>query len=1049
MAKIRLSHQSYEKHDCVEIPKNTKITPDIFEYLKKRTLRAQEKNKKLLITLPGNTAVSKRSMKEFLQFFQQSREYLFIPQEALKWGRIWDNIISDDLVTTDMDKALAWLADESFLTPKIVRRELGNVAYIKFSGHVANASKHAAKKIAQTLEEIKPSGRILEEANVFDTGICNSWVPISGALVLDIADVFILNQRFLGAITEALEEYNLSVSSKGIFFVTSGLFQSWQLKQILKGQTINEIGNMIRVISSRERDNDSKIRNELAAITSASQKNDPPQPLFLHTVQGHELALKTIDYFSPDLVIVDEISEATAIKQNVLKSRGEKINHIIPATDPGLRILSPQMITKGYDYDLFAEYVMSRYLHNRGKPNETYIYYLKTDADHMRKVSMFLGGELSHVIDEELEQVIEHLPQCETQPDAQGSFTVALLEKQFLKFQVDLQFTVAGFSQLLSHYPTLFTKHKDSLTTSVRLYLKAAQISQPIQAKLHLAENLNEFSITEENINIEIRVQDTRNMLTFKATPHEGLEKRFKTLFTLLNGSDIFDSLPDKELFIELVSLLWENYQASMYRTQGFTISLISENDGSFQLEVFQSKQNKAILNGKIIDGKRQLRFSGNTLHHPQAQKRLLKMISLYFNSGENDPTENTWRFACFEAMTQVLANGSQNQSLSFDFQVQEPRWAAVVMCDSVAPNIIADRSQKMFNEGADLVKVGDNGRQVTLVRKPDPKETEISGFESLQSELDNLQENAILEKVENVKSQEAEERSLKLQKTYEEALKAYNQKYGGMDDEDDIQATGRVSRPKTLEESARVKVIRRRKMPKGELDKRRKKIRMYVAIAASVFLVAAILFVSVSFSGRSSGEGSSLVVKSIDKMTDAELAEMYAKEKKDKPQTNSNNRPQKDNKKRDPDPHTQLVKNTCRALYVADAPEQELLNSLLKDLFFALRTSSESADTHNLMARLFWYKVHLDTEGIFPDNWKKSWRKEARLHFEKAREIYRKDTIKSDISLRIRTWMPEYYIYESNNPDKDKSKKSIFYAKYENYSEALKDIDLLTSQLR
>ncbi|WP_372371507.1 hypothetical protein [Candidatus Uabimicrobium sp. HlEnr_7] len=1039
MAKIRLSHQSYEKYDCIEIPKNTKITPDIFEYLKKRTVRAQEKNKKIFITLPGNSTLSKRSTDEFSKFFQQYKECLFIPQEALKWGRIWNNIIDEDLSTTDMDKALAWLADESFLTPRIVRRELGNVAYIKFSGHVANASKHAAKKIVNTLEEIKPSGRILETANLFDTGISNSWVPISSALVLDIADVFILNQRFMSAITEALEEYNLSVSSKGIYFVTSGLFQSWQLKHILKGQTINEIGNIIRVVSSRETNHESKIQAEITAITSASQKNAPPKPLFIHKVQGHEHALKTIDYFSPDLVIVDEISEATAIKQNVLKSRGEKINHIIPAADPGLRILSPQMITKGYDYELFAEYVMSRYLHNRGKPNETYIYYLNTDPDHMRKVSMFLGGELSHVLNDDLQQIIEHLPKCETQSDAQGSFTIALLEKQFLKFEVNLHFTTSGFGQLLSQYTTLFPKHSDSLTTSIRLYLRAAQMKQPIHTKLHLAESFNEFSVKEDDIDIDVRIQDNRNMLTFKAKPHDGLEKRFKTLFTLLNGSDIFDSLPDKELFIELVSLLWESYQASMYRTQGFTISLISENDGSFQLEVFQSKQNKAILKGSIVDGKRNLRFSGNTVHHPQGQKRLLKMISLYFNSGKNDPTENTWRFACFEAMTQVLANGSQNQSLSFDFQIQEPRWAAVLMCDSTAPNNIGERSQKMFNDGADIVKVGDNGRQVTLVRKPEAQEQDgMLGFENLQSELDNLQENAILEKVENVKTKEAEERSIKLQKTYEEALKAYNQKYGGMDD-DELQNTGKTHRPKTLEESARVKVIRKRQMPKGEVDKRRKKIRMYSAVGVTVMLIAFILFVSVSFSGRSSGGGKSLVIKNYDSMSDEEI-EIYLAEKK-------KNRITKDpvpvvTKKLEKDPHSALIRIVSQKMYLAKAPSQTLLNSLLKKLYFALKENAQSADAHNLAARLFWYKIHLDKENIFPQSWKKSWRKEARNYFEKAKDIYRKNNIESTMSLRIRIWMPEYYIYESNN------KKNTRYSTYKNYKEALQDLELLTSQL-
>ena len=1031
MSTIRLSHQSYEKYDCVEIPKGTKITPDIFNYLKKRVASAKEKKKKLLITLPGNSDVSKRSSEEFIKFFQQHNDCLFIPQEALKWGKIWKKIVENDLSSTDMDKAVAWLTDSSFLTPKIVRREFGSVIYIKFSGHVAHASKHASQKIVQSLEEVKPSGRILEEADVYDTGIATTWVPVANALVLDIADVFMLNRKFLAAIAEGLKEFNLTVSSKGIYFVTSGLFQSWYLKQILKGQEIHEIGNIIRVISSRSTYDEEKIKSELIPITAASQKNDPPVHLILHKVQGHDKALKTIEYFSPDLVIVDEISEATALKQNVLKSRKEKINHIIPAADPGLRILSPQMITKGYDYKLFAQYVLSRYLNNRGKPNETYIYYLSTDADHMQKVSMFLGGELSHVMNENMQSMIEYLPQCETKAQAQGSFTASLLETQLLKFAIDLHFTTRGFSDLISKYSTLFAEHKDSLSTSIRLYLRAAQFTQSVHARLHLVEGFNEFEIREENISIDMRIQNNRNMLTFKAKPHEGLEKRFKTLFTLLNGSDIFDVLPDKELFIELVSLLWENYQASMYRTQGFTISLISNDDGSFQLEVFQSKQNKAILKGSFVDGKRHLKFSGNSLHHPQSQRRLLKMISLYFNSGSGDATENQWRFACFEAMAQVLANGSQNQSILFDLQIQEPRWSAVFVCDSKAINAINDRSQKTLNDGADIVNIDENGRQVSLIRKPTPQEQQGNlTIGNIQTELDGLQENAILEKVENVKTKEAAERSVKLQQTYEEALKAYNQRYGGVED-DESAATGKVSRPKTIEEATRTKHLARKRMPKGELDKQRKKIRKYTTLAVGAFFLLFILLLTVNFSGRSDKKNPGLITEDYSNLSEEQLQKKFKLDKA----------PPKEKKDLPRDEARKLVRQITRELYIANAPSQDLLNSLIKKLYFSRDKYPDSGDIHNLMGRLYFYKIRLDTDGVFAKSWKQKWRKEASKHFSEAKTLYYKDKVQPTISLSVRSWMPESYIYK-------KEKGGLDFVEYKSNREASNDVELLMSKL-
>lgn len=1037
MSTIRLSHQSYEKYDCVEIPKNTKITPDIFSYLQKRVMIAKEKNKKILITLPGNANVSKRSIDEFIEFFQKHNDCIFIPQEALKWGKIWEKIVENDISSTDMDKAIAWLADQSYLTPKIIRREFGSVTYIKFSGHVAHASKHASKKIIECLKETKPLGRILEDADVYDNGAITTWMPVSGALILDIADAFMLNQKFLAAIAEGLQEYNLNVSSKGIYFVTSGLFQSWYLKKILKGQEIHEIGNIIRVISSRVRDEDDKIKSELTSITTESQENSPPIHLILHKVQGHDEALKTINFFSPDLVIVDEISEATTLKQNVLKSRREKINHIIPAADPGLRILSPQMITKGYDYKLFAQYVISRYLHNRGKPNETYIYYLNTDAEHMRKISMFLGGELSHVLNDNLQNIIEFLPECETKSQAQGSFTASLLETQFLKFKIDLHLTPKGFSKFLSKYQTLFTDHKDSLSTSVRLYLRAAQISESVHTKLHLIEGFNEFKIEEENISIDMRINNSRNMLTFKAKPHDGLEKRFKTLFTLLNGSDIFDALPDKELFIELVSLLWENYQASMYRTQGFTISLISNDDGSFQLEVFQSKQNKAILKGQVIDGERHIKFTGNTLHHPQSQRRLLKMMSLYFNSNKQDPKENTWRFACFEAMAQVVANGSQNQSLIFDFQMQGPRYSAIFLCDSTAVNVINERSNKMFHDGADIVDIGDNGRQVTLILNPTPEEQKGQlDVQDLQIELDGLQENAILEKVEDVKSKEAKERSEKLQKTYDEALKAYNSKYGGMED-DDSAVTGEIARPKTIEEATRANsrsALRRRTLPKGDLEKQRKKIRKYSFIAIATFLIPCILLVTVNFSGNDNKEKVSLRIKNMDQLSDEQIAKLYSKKPKVKPN--------KKIKKLPKDVAQKIIKNVCKDLYLANTPSPGMLNSLLKKLHFSIKKYPESGDIHNLMGRLYWYKIKLDQGDNFAVSWKKRWKREAGEHFDKAKILYSKNKVQPTILLYIMTWMPEKYFYKQG-------KKNAEYTKYKDNKSAIEDIKFLISKMR
>ena len=131
-------------------------------------------------------------------------------------------------------------------------------------------------------------------------------------------------------------------------------------------------------------------------------------------------------------------------------------------------------------------------------------------------------------------------------------------------------------------------------------------------------------------------------------------------------------------------------------------------------------------------------------------------------------------------------------------------------------------------------------------------------------------------------------------------------------------------------------------------------------------------------------------------------------------------------------------VKKISRVFNSYYQKSPRILNDLLRFLHKTLQNPNmkESPDIHNLIGRLYWYKIHLDQKRKFYSlEWRKKWAREAKKAWEKAKIYYQKHGC-SSIRYRIQKWMPE---------NRSNKKSEIF---YQNKKQAIDDMNLLLAKI-
>ncbi|NUM34708.1 MAG: hypothetical protein HUU50_09200 [Candidatus Brocadiae bacterium] len=1013
--------QNYDDYIYLEIPKEIPLDAEQIKKLQAIAGEAKGQSKKIVFSPPTNFKIATKDQSSFLNALKKDLgdKILFVPQEGLQWSKSWNKFFELGFPLVEKHKGILWATGKG-MHRQIQTLELGKTLYLQCSGNMN--IKDFSVELDKALERLPESCKIQTVPVSISLGNVSVWSYLEGALIIDIANVFVLNKGFFQALTQSLQKKNLTPDSENIYFFTSGLFQSWLLKQGLETKSLHEISNIIHVMPDTDKQYNEIVASEVRALAKLSTKQSPPMVFLSYQVKGKEQSIRTIESFYPDIIITEEISDANYLKQHLPEDLAKRLYSITPSNDPGLLILSPEMISQGYDLSLYSEYLISRYRNNRGFPNDTYIYYMNAQAAYLKKVTAFFIMEFDYLLEQKQKDILGSLAECEPKGEKQGSFTISLLQDKILKLDMELPLSMQGASTLLSRYPQLFAHHYNELCSPLRLFLRSDPSLDMIQSSLHLVHDYNELSLKQEGFWLEARLQENHSVLTIKSNADKSLEKRCFSFFAILNGSDVFHRLPDKEIFISLISTLWENYQNDFkHQSQGFLITLTASAESS-EMKVFQSEINRLVFREEGKDEQTKVQMMATFPYHKGSQRALLKLISHLFTKNPQDFKENAWRFACFEAVPQIVANCTMEQNISLDLSIDGDRWCCIFSSSSKEKNTIADRSRKMFDSGAGKVHIAENGRSITLIRNPKPDDMEIVADkeeESLHQELESLQENTILQDLEDQKSKEAEERSLRLQKIYDKALSTYNKKYGFEENELEPSETQKPS-AKTLEQALKIKIMQRKQPDLSHIKKRRN---IMLGVGA-FFFVLLVGFLSYAFLGeiKPTNEGLFLV--------DTE-SPLFVPPASSGPQIAI---------ALPPGPAKDLVEEICQTINLGRTLDHDQINAMIKKLYFCEESFKACPDIYNLMGRLFWYKIHLDQyEKYFSSVLREQWKKESLLAFELALQKYRQNQFHSNFRIAISGWQAERRIYPENQNQ----------ISYSTNQEAMQDVEKIIEQIK
>lgn len=1022
MGKLGLVVHNLEHLSHFEVAKGSVFDGKLLKTLKLNIEKnCLQQDRRALICLPTNFEFRTNQYPVFFRFLHKhlADRVLFVPhKEFLPWSSGWQEIFKENFVITELDKSEEW-ARQQVTTAECQATNIGDTIYLKCRGALHQDVDKWRTSVDQALAKCQLPGKLLKNPLPISSNGGTCWSALKGGFIIDVGEIFCLDRNLLSVMKEHLESHHLSPASEGIYFITSGFLQNWMLAQMMPAANFHYGGNIVRVLPENQPLSQT-FEKEAFAIAQSSQEQPASPLLFTHQVAGAGNAAKAIRQFFPDIIITDEISAAGYLQSNLPAMFRHRTYHVTPAADPRVRIVSSQIITQGYDVKLFAEYLVSRYQNNRERPNDTCIYYFDAQPDSLKKVISLLLVDFAHILSEQHNKLLQSMLQCETQASEQGSFVISLLDEKMLDLKINLPFTASGGGQFMAHYGEFFPDHFSVLCEPLRLLLKGDTGSKTILGRLHVIQDFTEFVVQNASVRLESRLQPQQTSLTFQASQQEGVERQSLALISLLNGSDVFNRLADKEVLIELISLLWDNSKKS-HREQEqsqFLITLHASMQNT-ELKVLQGIHNKISLKQVQQQDNCELQLIGDTTHSPDAQKRLLKIISMFFMQSPQDPSENAWKFAVFEALSNVSARVIGDQVVSFDFKIVGTEKSAVLVSHAGDKVEISARSRKTMETGAERVIVSANGRQITLVKNPSSKEAEVPAEAptALQKELESLQHTKVMQEMENTKAKEAVVRNEKLRAIYDQALESYNKKFGDTPDQESEPPTR-----KTLEQAAQTKVVRATSLKSKEMAGRISRVLWPVVLVLVVIGSGVTWYL---FHKKIPPAKSGLLLEEANDRPRQQAAPVVATAPKQE------NLPV--------DPGAELVKEVMHS-FTAQEPSQDQLNEVLRKLHLQKERLTNSGDFHNLIGRMFWYKIYLDRNTkMFSKAWVIRWRDEAAKAWETARRQY-ENKQRPALQMALLPWMPEKTLSTGKE-------ESVVIIQYKSAQQAIADIDRLLQE--
>ena len=400
--------QKEEAYWYIEVPQGLTLNISMIKQLKDLFQQAINEKKKILLCLSPNFKIDKQFQKTFFTLLKEQlkNRLILVSREGVKWGDVWKDALDNGLPMASKDKAVRWALENS-KPGKITFIPLGKSVYIKCSGQ----AKHLRGKLTNAIERASNIANFKSKKNLQNRLIkfknFQTWSFIHNTIIFDFTDFVPLDYDFLEDFKKTLAKFKLNADHPRLYFVTCNIFNTWLLEQKL-GCDIKVVGNIVRVFSSNL-DATENMEQEGKHLRNACLQDSLVPFILNHQVQGARNALIAIQQFFPDIIVVDDMADVEPLKKHLNHELKERIYHITPANDPRLRLLGPQLITKGYDQSLFADYLLTRHKNNHGTPNDTFFYYLETQPDYMKKVFPFFIMEFAYVLSKEYNDILQEL----------------------------------------------------------------------------------------------------------------------------------------------------------------------------------------------------------------------------------------------------------------------------------------------------------------------------------------------------------------------------------------------------------------------------------------------------------------------------------------------------------------------------------------------------------------------------------------------------------------------------------------------------------------
>lgn len=993
----KILFEKRDKYSYYEIPKAVEVNKELIEEFQTHELLKDPFEKKI-VSLPPQWKADKSVNNDFLKLLKTFKNTLFVPQESAQWSQSWMKLIMSGFSITEYHKALLWIAQKVPQTD-IKSFSLGSTKYIKLSGSTKN--KQNWDKVIQEAVESLQDFTIAQVPDQISHNGFTCWSYLKNALILDISNLFFIDPHFISKVKNVLRAKNLLPDLKGVYFITSGAYQEWLLKAFFRMSSFYGVGNIVRVTSANSSKN--SVRAETNALCQLGKQKKLSMSLFTFEIQGYEKTLKALDDFYPEMIIVDEISDANALKEALADHLKEKVYHITPATSASVKILGPELITQGYDIRLFAEYLLSRYRNNHGSPNETYIYYLQSTQADLKRAVAFLQMEFAHILSDEYNKLLETFSTYETN-EKQANFAISLLQEQILKLNIILPFSITGLQSFFSDYAKFFPKHYKTVGSFEGVKEHFSNVN--IKASLHIVQGYNEVFFEEDGFLCEMRIQEQQNILIVNSSSAKSSEQKVSSLLSVM-GENIFQQFLDKTLLSDLASLVWEN--ATKEKKMILTL-LTTKKRTKMRLE--QGSDNSILIQDDLDLKEKQL--VGTFPYDDTTSKKLMRIISLFFLVDQPSSDDTQWRFSCFDAVAKIVANYKAQQNIKIEFFIKGNHKKVVVSSNADAENPISEKAKKTLEGGVDQLVIDETGRCITLIKNP----LDDTG---VAPKKDVVEENA-LDEIESEKEREEAERSEKFQSIYDQALKAYNKKCGYDEESEDKEQVvpttirmARVNKNKILQKTQ-------------EGEERRAKIQRNILIGVASILLIFSLFVLYIFHAKvkpKKYKGGVLIDTDSNRFA-------YKKEKNTRKTPVKPPVATKKIVKNAIDPAGDLVRILSFKMGFGSPPNHDTINALLKKIYYAGKKMKTSADLQNINGRLYWYKLELNKKTKqFSDVWVKRWKKEATKSFTAAEKAYQANkTIKYNLKIIISRWKPEY-----------KMKSLRKFIKYANDNEAAFDM--------